>query len=143
MTLWESSLDGIRLFAVLRLDETKRFSHFSNSPLLDKDLFQDTVERTGNLDASFVALDFAENVECLNRSLRLDAPTMTNEPRRVCLSLTSGCTKISTHQLMTSHSVIPSPMSARLNLWSFGANQPGELWNRAAFTNGLPEGMRP
>jgi len=50
-------------------------------PLLDdEDLFQDTVERTGNLDASFVALGFAENVKCSNRPLRLDAPTTRNEP---------------------------------------------------------------
>ena len=75
MTFGDNCLGGIRLFTVLRLDETKGFSHFSDFPLFDKDLFQDAVKRAGDFDASFVTLDFAEDIERLDRFLGLDAPT--------------------------------------------------------------------
>ena len=44
---------------------------------------------------------------------------------------------------MTSHSVIPSPMSASLNFSSLRANQGGQPWNRAALKYGLADGIRP
>ena len=79
MTFRENGLGRVHLFTILRLDEAKRFSHFSNFPLLDKDLFQDAIKRAGDLYASFVTLDFTKGIESLNRSLRLDAPTGQNE----------------------------------------------------------------
>ena len=52
---------------------------FATPPLIDMDLFQGTVKQIGDSDTGLVALDFAEDVECLDRCLRLDAPTILNE----------------------------------------------------------------
>ena len=96
------------------LNGAKVLANLGYRAFFDEELFDNAVIGTGDLDASLVALDFAQRLEGLYGGGRLYVPGSPGSARvrEMNAGLVSGHDE--THHLMTSTSVIPSPMSASL-----------------------------
>lgn len=105
---------GIVLFVFINFNETKTRSNLGDVAFLDNQLGNDSIEGTRYFDTSLVALNLTERVKRLHSRPYIDTPVKEFYECQLHVEQVNG--RSLTNHLMTSHSVMPSPMSASLKV---------------------------